>query len=106
MSIRKLISVGICFCMALSGYAQSFTKFDSLKQKAYKAYDNKNYKQSTFLFDQALQLSSNQKPQEVDIPYYDIACSYSLSMEKEKALAFLEKSFLILSKQNRTPVPA
>jgi hypothetical protein len=107
MPIQKLILVGACFCVVLLGYSQSFKQFDLLRGKADSAYRAKNYTLSATCYERAIHLPENQKPEIFGAIYYTMARVYSSNHEKEKALNYLEKSFLTYhAKKNTNPVDA
>jgi hypothetical protein len=104
MSFQILSLLAICFGSVLSGYCQNFKQFESLTGKADSAKNAKNYSLSEKYYEQAMQLAENQKPEFFGGIYLTMASVYSLNHEKEKALNYLEKSFLTYNaKKNRNP---
>ncbi len=102
--IGRLILV-FSFLLPLKIFSQNFPEFDSLKKKAYSAYDIKDYLQSARYFESALNLPENKRPEIFWTIYYDVACAFSLNSNVDKSLYYLEKCFSVWkSKLEGTPV--
>ncbi|MDD2889194.1 MAG: PDZ domain-containing protein [bacterium] len=59
-----------------------------LADKAYKAYKNKNYKESAEIYEKVIQIKGNTD----NGTFYDAACSFALAGNKDKAFEYLGKA--------------
>lgn len=87
--MKYLLIVLLYLVIPLSNaYAQDF---DGLIDLAESAYHNNNYAESSKYYEKALKL----KPNSAYDNFYNAACAMSLANERDKALDYLEQSYLL-----------
>lgn len=107
MMINFRNTILLCSLFCLESFGQEFKTFERLRSQGDSVQALKQHSLSAKFYEQALALPEDQKPEIFGIIYYDLACKYALSQQKEKALDNLEKSFKVYNaKRKQNPVSA